>query len=295
MSGDILFLNAITGSQVAVLSGHTQKVTSLAFFPDGTSLVSGSWDATVKLWDVQTGGVVKTFCGHTDPVNSVSISANYTMIASGSSDRTVRLWEIQTGECHCVIEQVQGVDHVIFSPTDPQYLISASGGDIWMWDISGHQVGPTHEGTCAAFSPDGTHFISCQKVVSTIQNSNSRVTVTKCQTPSYRPTYSIVDSSFSPDGRLVAAASGNLIYVWDITNPNPLLVETFIDDIGYFTSLAFSSPSTLISASHGNSVRFWQIGGLSTDPVAAGPTPTPAAPAVIKSVHLRAENGIVAA
>jgi WD40 repeat protein len=294
-SGDILFLNAITGSQLAVLSGHTRGVTSLAFSPDGTSLVSGSYDETVKLWDVQTGGVVKTFCGHTDTVNSVSISTNYTMIASGSSDKTICLWKIQTGECHCVIKQVQEVDHVIFSPTDPQYLISASGGDIWMWDISGHQVGPTHEGTCAAFSPDGTHFITCQEAVSTIWTSDSRVAMTKCQIPNYDPNYPIVGSSFSPDGRLVATAAGDFVYIWDITSPSPLLVETFIDDLGYFTSLAFSSSSTLISAASCQSVRFWQIGGLSTDPVAAGPTPTPATPAVIRSVHLRAEDGIVAA
>ena len=294
-SGDILLLDVITGSQVAVLSGHTNGVRSLSFFPDGTSLVSGSDDGTVKLWDVQTGGVVKTFCGHTDPVNSVSISTNYTMIASGSSDETIRLWEIQTGECHCVIEQVERVYHVMFSPTDPQYLISASGGDTWMWDISGHQVGPTHKGTRAAFSPDGTHFITCQEAVSTIWTSDSRVAVTKCQIPNYDPNCSIVDSSFSPDGRLVATAAGDFVYIWDITGPSPLLVETFIDDLGYFNSLAFSSPSTLISAAYNQSVRFWQIGGLSTNPVAAGPTPTPATPAPIWSVHLQAENGIVAA
>ena len=47
--GDILFLSAITGSQVAVLSEHTTTVTSLAFSPDGTSLVSGSEDGSLKL------------------------------------------------------------------------------------------------------------------------------------------------------------------------------------------------------------------------------------------------------
>jgi WD40 repeat protein len=54
----ILLLDAITGSQVAVLSGHTSRVRSLTFLPDGTSLVSGSDDKTLKLWDIQTGGVV---------------------------------------------------------------------------------------------------------------------------------------------------------------------------------------------------------------------------------------------
>ena len=69
--GDIIILDIITGSQTAVLSGHTDRVNSLTFSSDGKSLVSGSHDTTVKFWDVQTGGVVKTFHGHTGRVWSV--------------------------------------------------------------------------------------------------------------------------------------------------------------------------------------------------------------------------------
>jgi len=90
-SGDIIILSAITGGQMGIFSGHTDTVVSLVFFPDGTSLVSGSLDCAVKLWDIQTGGVVKTFSGHTGEVWSVSISADCTRIASGSSDNTICL------------------------------------------------------------------------------------------------------------------------------------------------------------------------------------------------------------
>jgi WD40 repeat protein len=292
-SGDILFLSAITGSQVAVLSGHTDEVTSLAFFPDGTSLVSGSIDKTVKLWDVQTGGVVKTFHGHPGLVSSVSISANCTTIASGGY-YVVHLWDIQTGECNCVIKQQGEIVHIVFSPTNPQHLISASAGLIQKWDINGQQVGPAHEGTCPAFSPDGTYFISCQDV-STIWNSNSGVVVAKCQTPNYRPNMdlSFQDSCFSPDGRLVAAAATHYIYVWDITSSDPLLIET-IQGPGTFSSITFSSPSTLISASLAKSVEFWKIGGQSTNQVAGGPMPIPPILVGIHSVHLHAESGIAA-
>ena len=63
--GDIIILNAITGSQIAIFSGHTEPVNSVVFSVDGTLLVSGGDDKTVKLWDVQTGGVIKTFSSHT--------------------------------------------------------------------------------------------------------------------------------------------------------------------------------------------------------------------------------------
>ena len=153
--GDIITLDALTGSQTAVLSGHRSRVNCLTFSSDGKSLVSGSHDSTIKLWDMQTGGVVKTFYGDGEYFLSVSISADCTRIASGSG-RVVHVWDIQTGESHCTIEQQYQVEHVNFSPTDPQHLISISGGEVWEWDVDGHQISPTYNGSYIAFSPDHT-------------------------------------------------------------------------------------------------------------------------------------------
>jgi len=160
-SWDIITLNRITGSKTAVLSGHTGYVKSLAFSPDGILLASGSCDKTVKLWDVQTGGIVKTFCGHVDYVCFVSISPDCAVVASGSDDNTIRLWNVQMEECQHIIEQQNYVEHVRFSPTDPQHLISVSWFQIWHWNKNGHQIHPPHNGSCIAFSSDGTQFVSC--------------------------------------------------------------------------------------------------------------------------------------
>jgi len=288
-SGDIIILDVITGGQAAVFSGHTQEVDCLTFSLDGTSLVSGSDDKTVKLWDVQTGGVVKTFSGHTRMVFSVSISADYTMIASGSSDDTIRLWDIQRGECQHVIRQQDTVQHVNFSPTDPKYFISICDNRLWQWDTNGHQIGPPYNGSYIAFSSDGTQFVShCGEIV-TVQNSSSGAIVAEFQ---------VANSStpcccFSPDGRLVAIADNNTAYIWDITSSDPHLVETFIGHTNYITSLTFSSPTTLISASLDRSIRFWQIGAPSIDLVAIGPKPTSPALAPIKSITLQTKDGII--
>jgi WD40 repeat protein len=285
-SPDIITLDAITGSQVAVLSGHTEWVRSVTFSSDGTSLVSGSDDRTVKLWDVQTGGVVKTFCGHTGYVVSVSISFDRATIASGSYDSTVHLWDIQTGECHHTISQQEPVHSVSFSPTNSQHLISISDGIVHQWNIDGHQIKPTFQGYCAASSSDGTHIVSCKGEVTTVQNSDSGVIVAKFSTDE-KPQC----CCFSPDGKLVAVAADATAYVWDITGTDPCLINTFTGHPSPITSLAFSS-SSLISASGGRSVKFWQIGAPPTDLAAGDPNSTPPVSAPVESVSLQAGNGI---
>jgi len=287
-SGDIVILNAIIGSQTAVLSGHTGWVRDLAFSSDGGLLVSGSDDSTVKLWDIQTGGVIKTFSGCKDWVRSVSISADCTMIASGDDYGEISLWNIQTGECHQIIKHEHYAFHVRFSPIHPQHLISVSNNQVWWWDINGYEIAPPYDGSYIAFSSDGTLCVSCHKGVITVRNSDSRAVVAKFSVASDH----IRHCCFSPNGKLVAVAAGNIAYIWDITSLDPHLLETFIGHTKEITSLAFSSPSSLISTSKDQLVKFWQIGSSSTDPAVLDPTFTPLTSTQIKSTTLQAKDGI---
>ena len=287
-SGSIIILNATTGIQMAILSGHTDTVRSLVFSPDGTLLVSGSKDKTIKLWDMQTGGVIKTFQGHTDKVNSVSISADCTTIASGSRDQTIKLWNIQTGELHHTIKQRGMVKYVCCSPLDPKLLISSSNGKICQWNIDGQKIASESDGSHIAFSLDGTQLIVWNEPDVEVQNPDSRAIVAKFSIP----TQSIKCCCVSPDNRLVAVADDRTIYVWDITSSNSHPLDAFIGHTIPITSLAFSSPSSLISTSYDKSVKFWQIGASPTDPVPANPRSTSLTLAPVKSITLQASDGI---
>ena len=288
-SGSIVTLDGITGTQTAILSGHSRRVRSLAFSPDGTSLVSGSHDKTIKLWDMQTGGVIKTFHGHIGRVLSVTISADCSRIASGSKDKTIRLWDIQTEECFCIITQEDPVACVRFSPSNPQILISSSGGKVLQWDTNGYQTNPTHSGSHVSFSLDGTQLALCKGNDIVIQNANSGGIIAE-----FHIAHSRADCCcFSPDGGLIAVAAGYIAYVWDTTSSDTHPVMSVVGHTKSITSLEFFSPSSLISSSFDQSVKFWQIDAPPTDPVTTDPISTPLASSPIESITLQSEDGIV--
>ena len=70
--------------KLGTLRGHEDNVSSVTFSPDGTRLASGSSDATIRLWDVETREELATLRGHEDYVTSVAFSPDGARLASGS-------------------------------------------------------------------------------------------------------------------------------------------------------------------------------------------------------------------
>ena len=74
------------------LSGHAGMVNSVIFSPQGSTLITGSSDKTIKLWHVATGKLLGTLSGHLGAVNAVAISSDGKTIVSGSWDKTIKIW-----------------------------------------------------------------------------------------------------------------------------------------------------------------------------------------------------------
>ena len=285
-SGDIVILDAITGSSRSLLSGHRMGVTSLAFSSDGTLLISGSLDHTIKLWDIQTGGVVRTFY-HWDSASSVSISPDAITIASGSTN-SVRLWDVRTGECCHIIDITPapgGVTSLDFLSTTPGRLVSISGGLVKQWDIKGGETGHTTSGHHIAFSSDGKRFVLCDKGPPTVRDTDSGTILATLHSPGRD--FSLC--CFSPSDDFVAGVAHSTVYIWNVTS-TPRLVETFIPDHSSIFSLVYSS--SLISMHSDGKIRFQRIDDHSPDSVAEDTKPTGPPRANITYITLQAEEGV---
>src|SRR5262249_31492236 len=78
-----------SGKELHTLRGHTGRVSSVAFAPDGASLVSGGWDGSVKLWDAETGHQLDTLAGQGRGFWVVAFSPDGKTLAVGNEDGTV--------------------------------------------------------------------------------------------------------------------------------------------------------------------------------------------------------------
>ena len=85
-------------TELGRLEGHTDWVRSVGWSPDGTRLVSGSNDGTIRIWDPNERTELGRLEGHTNTVWSVGWSPDGTRLVSGSDDGTIRAWDAQTNE-----------------------------------------------------------------------------------------------------------------------------------------------------------------------------------------------------
>jgi WD40 repeat protein len=256
---------------------NAEWVRSVAFSPDGASLVSASYDTTIKLWRVSDGTLLQTLRGHSDRVRSVAFSPDGLTLVSASDDDTVRFWRVSDGTALRTIgTETAGVRSVALSPDGRWLAAGTKDGTVNIRHMPDGTLARALKGHTAwvrgvAFSPDSTLLAS---VGFDMTVRLWRVSTGELLHTLTGHTTSVLDVVFSPDGQtLVSASEDTSLRLWRVSDGAPLRILK--GHTGFVFAAAFSPDgSTLASASADGTVRLWPVDELKATSIEQdGPPP----------------------
>ncbi|OKH13677.1 hypothetical protein NIES592_13810 [Fischerella major NIES-592] len=269
---------------LAQASGRSEWVSSLAISTDGKTLISGSDDKTIKIWNLETGKLQNTLSGHNAAVNSVAISPDGKQIVSGSDDKTIKLWDLSSGkELHSFADNSGEIKFVDFS-ADGKTLISVSdekksdkddktNKTIKIWDVNSFKkletfTGGTGTVNAVAFNPKTQILAIGSNNANTIDlwylANKKLVNTVTTQSPK------VVAVALSPDGTILAG-SGNygVVELWKldleklklpIASLDPQQRKSLSGNSGTVEAIAFSPDGkTLFTGSRDLTVKTWNV------------------------------------
>ncbi|NEO84200.1 MAG: DnaJ domain-containing protein [Spirulina sp. SIO3F2] len=246
-----------------VLRGHQDAVSAIALSPDGRYLVSGSYDETIRIWQLSTGRQFRVLTGHRDRIHCVAISPDGRWLASGSADQTIKLWNLQTGQPvrtlgHWLGGHRQAVLCLGFHPDRKRLVSGGADQTLRFWKLaSGKQLrcvsGYGSAVTGLVLSVDGKFLItsSADKLLKIRQVMNGRLI------RAIRNSHTLSALALSPDAQTLATGGRDRqIYLWRLARGD--VYQTYPGHEEGVTALAYSQHGQrLVSGSEDGHLKLW--------------------------------------
>lgn len=142
----IHLLDTTTGNIRHSLDGHTGRVESLSFSSNGRTLVSGSYDGTLRLWNAVTGELKQTFTNRLlpkqqalkpIPISTIALNPEGDRVAWGNQDGTIVMCDVVTGEqIGALTGHTGAISEIFFSPDGRKIVSTSKDGSVRLWDIA---------------------------------------------------------------------------------------------------------------------------------------------------------------
>ncbi len=244
------------------LTGHSDKVTSVAISSDSETLVSGCADKTIKVWNLNTGKLIRTLTEDLGEVSSVAISPDGHFLAVGSCQHpksNVKVWNLKSGKLlHTLLGHQKPVNCLAISP-DGEILASGSN-KIKIWNLhSGDRICTLWHSSAvnaAAISPDGTILASA--------SSDNKIRLWNPHTGDLLRTLNghsgeVKSIVISPDGEILFSGSADkTIKIWHLATAKVLHTLTGHSD--EVKSLAVSPDGEILfSGSADKTITIWRL------------------------------------
>ncbi|NEQ53308.1 MAG: DnaJ domain-containing protein [Leptolyngbya sp. SIO3F4] len=250
---------------IHTLSRHTSVVSAVAITRDGKKLVTGSYDQTLRLWNIKNGSLLKTFSDHKKEIHCVAISGDGKFVASGSADKTIKIWDLRTGALlrsigNLLIGHSDTIKALAFSPNN-QFLASASlDKTIRLWSVkSGKEIYALKDHSdiilTLAMSWDGKTIVYGGNGAQLNVRHTKTGKLIRSFPTSGKPNRAV---AFSRQGSLLAAGSGANIVIWHRQSQKKLFeLKKHTQPV---SSLTFRADSQiLVSGSHDKTIRLWNL------------------------------------
>ena len=251
------------------LSVQTNWVGSLAFSPDGRTLVSTSWgDQTVKLWDVGSHGtspcgqLLRTLPGYTDKSRCVAWSPDGRTLAYSNPDKEICVFDVEEDRYRAVLHGHSiDVYGLAFTPDGTRLLSGSADGTLRVWDVENYRCVRVTQGYGVSlydltWSSDGTHLAS--------GDTNGQVTVWDIRgimppRVLYGHTWHVEGVGWSPDGQCLSSCGlDGVLCLWNPTSHT--LIQRFENPGVVLLSVAWSpNGNQLACGTYGQGIQVWDV------------------------------------
>jgi serine/threonine protein kinase len=224
-----------------ICSGHTSRVTAVAWSPRGTHIASASFDKSVRIWDTAHGFSIITYRGHWDRVQAVVWSPDNSRVASAGDDGTVQIWDATTGNQVLIYRgHSNAVTAVAWSPDGKRIASASEDKSVHVWDTSNGGLifvnrNHTKKVLTVAWSPDGRRLASGSEdksvqVWSPVKDKSGffgTLRLTLRGQLSYRGHSGRVNGLiWSPNGQRIASVSNDKsMQVWDTSTGKLFIIH----------------------------------------------------------------------